>query len=173
MTPQPSCPYNVPVDATPTSPSAPRRHTLIWVVLIGGLAVVLFADRLRPVPPSAVEWSHDWDAAVTRAAKTDRPLLVAFHIAGCPPCQEMKRDVYPRADVADALADWVPVLIEADDQPRVAAMFNVEAFPTYVAVTPTGQVIDTLIGGVSPAGFIRFIQVARARALTATAAAPE
>jgi len=140
----------------PQSRGSARSHWLFWALGLGILGVV-FLYTSRPMP-SAVAWTHDLQAGLDRAASDNQFVLIDFYTTWCPQCQVMDRNVFSRQDVARALANWVTVKIDADKQPALAARYDVHGFPTFVAVSPAGEVVRVLPGGVPPEMFIAWIE---------------
>ena len=46
--------------------------------------------------PAETNWRSDLTAALENAAAQDKPVLAYFTAEWCPPCQIMKREVWPR-----------------------------------------------------------------------------
>ena len=130
---------------TTTSPARSSAHgPLFWAIAILLMAgTFIYVNRPKPPPgPSAVAWAHDLDQALADARKAGQNVLVVFHAVWCNPCVTMDRKVWPRQDVADALADWVTVKIDIDKQSAVANRYGVRAVPTVLIFASTGKLID-------------------------------
>lgn len=126
--------------------------------MAGALLVIaaLYLHANRPVS-SAFAWTTDLEAGLRQAGQDHQLVLVKFHATWCPPCKVMDRDVFSREDVAKALARWVPVSVDIDEQRQVAASYAVDTVPTLVVLNGRGDVLARQVGSMSPAAFIGWI----------------
>ena len=134
---------------------------LIALLVFGG--IYLYSNRTGAVAPSAVTWVTDYEAGMARAAQAGKPVLLAFKASWCGPCKEMDNDVFSKPETAKALAGWVPVRVDVDEQAGIAQQYNVNGVPTFVALTPQGQLIATRSGGMNMQEFAEFLASAQAK----------
>jgi thioredoxin-related protein len=84
------------------------------------------------------------------AQKINRTLLFYFHGSWCPACRNMEEFVFPDVDVATALDKgflFVPLDGRLDfDGIEMAQKFEIEVYPTLVAVGKNGKALERLIG---------------------------
>ncbi len=127
------------------------REVLIWAAVIAVLVVVQwpmlkgtwYKRTGAEAPPSAIEWHTDIDAALADAARLDRPVLVDFAADWCPPCITMKHDVWPDPAVVAAVREgYVPLLVDVDALPDVAARYGVNGIPSVMVLDEDGQVLE-------------------------------
>lgn len=136
-------------------------RTVAFVALMGCMlswtAVASAQDR--------VPWVKDWREARTIAQQQHRLVLLHFYSDACAPCQKLDRDVFPRAEVARAMATgYVPVKINVDRFPQLRDYYKVEAWPTDVIVTPEGkEVARSVPSPADPNRYIAMLDTARAR----------
>lgn len=133
-------------------PGHRRRMLLYFVGFLVLLLVVLRPDS------SPAGWGGDFEAALTRARETDRPLVVAFHGAHCPPCQLMDRTVLGKPDVVEALKDFVPVRLDPNANLDLARKYQIAATPTYLVLSPDGTPVHGIIGPQSVEEFVAFLE---------------
>lgn len=125
------------------------------LALMGGLLLVyLVIGRPTALPAG---WSTDYAAAVSKAATTNRNLLVAFTMKGCPPCTAMDREVLGTRQVRAALSDLVPVHLDVDRDRELANRYEVYGTPTYAVITPGGRVLAKCEGYQPVEQFLRFL----------------
>ena len=153
--------YNVAMSDQPDTARTGSRGTgnnrwLFWTIGLLALAGgYLYVSRS---PPSAIAWMDDLEAGLARAARDNQLVLVDFDATWCGYCRQMDRDVFSRQDVADALADWVPVKIDVDKHGATAARYAVQGPPTFIVLSPEGEVVGRLPGAVEPEVFLQWIK---------------
>ncbi len=152
-----------------------RSKKLYAVVggLVGAyLLIGLLVTRGFILPPmnlagAAVEqgphipWGNDEPAALARAARESKPVLIDFTADWCAACKELEHFTYTDADVIARSQRFVPLMIDATkgDDPEVKALlekYAVTGLPTVLFLEPDGTVIDglTLFGFESAEGFV-------------------
>jgi len=137
-------------------PQTGERKWLFWAVMLVALAAIVIYNN-RPIPPSAVEWVEDFEAAKARAAESNKLLLIDFYATWCYACKTMDRGVFPREDVAEALGNWVAVKIDVDKQRQIARDFRIEVLPTLVVLSPQGEPLARISEAMDARGFIDWI----------------
>jgi len=148
----------------------PRRTSArrTWPLLLVGAVLLYWVIRPAGV---ASGWSTDLNAAFAEARKSDKDVLVAFTMPGCPPCVLMDRTVLSSKAVQEALEDFVPVSIDAVAHPGIARQFGVLGTPTYAIVDATGAVLAKREGYQSREEFVAFLRGASSRSANAQSAA--
>lgn len=102
-------------------------------------AIVLSAAQLA-VAQDAVPWARSIEEAQAQATREGRLVLVHFYSDNCPPCRKLEQNVFPQPTFGRAVAsNYVPVKINADQQPRLAAKYGVRQWPTDIVLTAEGQ----------------------------------
>lgn len=143
------------VDQSVSRPPVRRPR---WGTVVLTLAVVgLYLLATRPVPPPE-GWGTDYAAAVTEAEGTNRKILVAFHMPGCPPCTVMERTVFNQEAIKQGLEDYVPVRVDATRHPELAGRFGAYATPTYAVVDSRGRLLAKCEGLQTVEQFLTFLQ---------------
>ena len=148
-----------------------RSPWTLVAVLVCVVAVYTVTARSPGIPEG---WETDYDAALAVAIAEDRNVVAAFHMRGCPPCAVMDRLVLGSAAVRDALAGFVPVRVDIDQRPDLAARLGVFATPTYAVLDADGRLISKCEGYQSKKAFAAFLEqaVTARRDLTPTAPFP-
>jgi thioredoxin-related protein len=102
------------------------------------------------------QWFTAMEPARAEALATSRPMLVMISTEWCPPCKQMKKDVFPTREVQQALAQYVPVYIDAEDNEAESKKFEFDAYPTFFFLDRAGEDLGKMAGGMSePAAFAR------------------
>lgn len=84
--------------------------------------------------PEAVLWQSDYLTARLEAAIIGKPLFIGFTASWCQQCQYMKREVWSDEAVAQALENYVPLLVDIDAHPEIAGEFHVGTIPTLIVL---------------------------------------
>ena len=137
------------------------------------LAVLLFALLAlssSAVAARATEWKA-WDAGLSSAASSRRPVLVDVYTNWCRWCRQMDRDVYGREDVQKYLdAHFVTVKLDAESGESVtyrgramtaralASSFSVSGYPTTIFLAANGDHLVNVPGYVEPGRFLLLLR---------------
>ncbi len=110
---------------------------------LGGLSVVMLVGLVQAAPvEQGVNWRSNLEQAKLEAAQSKRLLLVHFMTRTCGPCKYLDQNVFSLPQVGTAIEqDFVPVRIDADASPAMAAMFRVDKVPNEFIMTPEGNVL--------------------------------
>lgn len=142
------------------------REVVVWVAVAAILVVMQWPmlkgawyKRTGAEPPtSAILWHTELDTALAEAARLERPILVDFAADWCPPCITMKHDVWPDPAVVAAVRDaYVPLLVDVDRLPDIAAQYGVSGIPSVMVLDEDGQVIKRASYLGAPA-MVRFLK---------------
>jgi len=136
-----------------------RKSWLLWLGILVFIVIFFYASRSASAPASFV-WAKSLEAGLARASETNRPILVKFHATWCGPCQVMDRTVFSEDEVAQALANWVPVSIDVDRDSKTADAYGIQGIPAFVVLTPKGEPLTRRDGSMSAEAFIHFIGLA-------------
>lgn len=116
------------------------------------LITALFASVLNaadfPAGSPKFVTSHDM---VTRSAKENgKPALIVFSASWCGPCQEMKKNVYPSAEVKPFhdKFNWAYLDIDEPANLKVFEGLKLESVPYILFLDPSGKKLDVQDGGV-------------------------
>lgn len=144
----------------PSSPRVGQRSYLFWAIILVILAAAVFYNnRMQgPPPPSAVEWVSGLETAKTRAAESNRLLLIDFFAEWCGPCRMLDHYVFPRKDVAEALGEWIAVKVDVDKESAIASKYEVRAMPTLVVLSPQGEELTRFTGYMDGGEFINWVK---------------
>lgn len=123
--------------------------------------VFSFAILFFSAPAMAQEWMTDYDAAMEKAVKEDKHVLIFFTGSDwCPPCKRIKKDIYTSETFIKYAEDKL-VLVLADFPKRaenklseeqeqknkkLASNFNPRGFPTTIMLDTEGDELKRWVG---------------------------
>jgi thiol-disulfide isomerase/thioredoxin/YHS domain-containing protein len=112
-----------------------------------------------------IKWVPDLAAAKIEATKSGKPILLHFGASWCRPCQEVETFVFRNPAVIRKLNDSVvPVRIDIDQNPQLAAEFGVKTLPTDVVITTSEKVIQKRNSPSEASGYTQMLDdVARSK----------
>jgi thiol:disulfide interchange protein len=113
-----------------------------------------------------VNFLHDYDEAVALAQKENKPLMVVFSATWCPPCQTMKKEVYPSTVVKRELDDWVCVYLDFDDSKnkKVKTQYQVKNIPHIQLLSSKEVAIDKQVGSSTAQQFAKWLKKNKSKA---------
>ncbi|GEM_PF-1514209 len=127
---------------------------LFVLLALGALGLVLHQGGGHPLVP----WRSDVASARQVAMQSGKPLFLNFNASWCGPCQWMQSNTWTDRSVAQALDGFVPVAIDIDAQPGLAAQYHVSVIPTMMVIDPhTGAVVKQTEGALSPEDFVHWL----------------
>ena len=122
----------------------------IWVaMMVGSSHLGCGAVDHGPIP-----WMSSLQKAQETAAAEGKPVFVDFYADWCGPCREMLATTYKDPRVVSLASRFVPVLVNVDENQKLAAKYGVQAIPTTVFMDGRGTVLTTLVGYHGPDDFL-------------------
>jgi thioredoxin:protein disulfide reductase len=121
-----------------------------------------------------IVWLEGEREALELAAKTQRPIILEFTAAWCPPCHALEHDFFSRADVVREAQGFVPLRIDATVETaevrRVVGRYRVVGWPTVLFLSPEGRPYEDLrVSEYDPRAVEFGLQEAARRALSPSA----
>jgi thiol:disulfide interchange protein len=116
---------------------------------------------VQPIPPpqqiQPEAKPQTIEEAFKLAREQNKKVVLMFTTPGCLPCEIMKRDVLPNAEVKKALDKVVFFVVDAAKDPNTCLQFRVQQFPTMILATGTMQAQKIYIGGMSAPQIIQWL----------------
>ncbi|MGB6045007.1 MAG: thioredoxin family protein [Pirellulales bacterium] len=89
-----------------------------------------------------IQWQSSIDQAQQIAAQSSRLVLVHFWSATCEPCRKLDQNVYDHPGIGPQIeASYVPVKVNAEEQPELRRRYQVQFVPTDVILAPDGKIV--------------------------------
>lgn len=118
-------------------------RSLPWSICTLLLAVT--ATTTTALAANAVNWRTHLDSAKVEAAQSGKLLLLHFYTPNCGPCRMLDQNVFSQPQVGEAIEqNFVPVKINADENPATAAAYRIERVPSEVVLNNQGNVVASL-----------------------------
>lgn len=111
-------------------------------------------------PKGSPKFVTSYRQALSKAEKEGKPVVLVFSAAWCPPCQQMKKNVYPSAEVTPMHDKFVWAYLDVDegDNSRAAENFSVSGIPHVEFLDASGKSLGKQVGGVTPAAFASLLK---------------
>ena len=142
------------------------------MLLLAALAVVTpaFADNF---PKGSPKFEKSYRSALSDAKKTGKPVVLVFSASWCPPCQTMKKEVYPSAAVKEYHDKFIWAYLDVDDNDNEKASkeFGVSGIPHVQFLDASGKSVDKQVGSTSPEAFAGKLAAVLKKAGTSATAA--
>lgn len=126
------------------------------LAVLAAMVTMFVCSGLRA--QSRIPWTEDLTVARQVAQQQQRLLLLHFWSNSCPPCLRLERYVFNQPEVIRAVgSNYVPVKINATDNPQLAAQFRVDRWPTDIIATVDGQEIYRGVSEQDPNRYIAIL----------------
>ncbi|MCP5556583.1 MAG: thioredoxin family protein [Verrucomicrobiaceae bacterium] len=135
-------------------------NTKTSTLLALALTFLIAPAFAKDFPKGSPKFEHSFRSVMSDAKKSGKPVIVVFSASWCPPCQAMKNDVYPSAEV-QALHDkfeWAYLDVDDRSNKKVAAEFGVGGIPHVQFLSADGKPIDKQVGSSSAASFAKTLE---------------
>ena len=124
---------------------AARLHGGFLRVWIAGLLLFptsgLANDR-REISAPAIQWAAWGDEAFDRAQAEDKLILLDLTAVWCHACHVMDETTYVDPAVVTLLnAEFIPVRVDTDQRPDIAARYKHGGWPTTSVLLPAGEIL--------------------------------
>ncbi len=117
-----------------------------------------------PVPPAvSIHWEKSFDAALRKARKAGKPVIVDFWADWCSWCDRLNRTTYADPSVARKAQAFVAVKVNTEGSRKeidASIKYEVTSLPTIVFLSPGGRQLWRVNGFQGPGQFPRTLDVA-------------
>ena len=116
------------------------------------------------VAPASLRWESWGQAALERAQRERKLILVDVYADWCGPCKLMDSTTYRDQKVLEKLRGFVTVKINIDEDAEAAAKFTSGSIPTTAILSPSGRLLKQKIGYIKPGEFLTFLNTFKRQA---------
>ena len=100
------------------------------------------ASDQREISPPAIHWAAWGAEAFDRAQAEDKLILLDLTAVWCHACHVMDETTYVDPAVVELLnTDFIPVRVETDQRPDIAARYKHGGWPTTSVLLPSGEIL--------------------------------
>jgi len=123
------------------------------VALIAASSMAFAGD----FPKGSPKFESKLSKALEEAKTENKPVIAVFSAIWCPPCQMMKKNVYPSKEIEAYHDKFVWAYIDTDEESNAAdaAKYKVSGIPHIQFISSTGEAIDQQIGASSAEAFAK------------------
>ncbi len=117
---------------------------MTWILGIACMAIAAVVLMPNPGP----DFKQAYEQTLARAKAERKPVLLDFSTSWCPPCKLFRRVREEDAQVAKALENVILLEIDCESGtgPELARAYEVDRYPTFVLLTPDGDVQSLWLG---------------------------
>jgi hypothetical protein len=131
-----------------------KKSRALWAVLLvflGFVLIVFLTER-----EDMISWVEDYDAGIKLAKQQNKPVLLAFYKLNTRFSTDTLENTYTDPKVIKYVeANFIPVLIDVDKQPKIAERYEVSYYPTHYIKRPdSDKLFGPMLGYDPPAVFI-------------------
>ena len=130
---------------------SPKSNRPLLIII--GVFIVLVIMVFVLNKQSSINWIKDYDKAVQMAKQQNKPMLLDFYKPNAPMVTFEFNNTYNNADVKQFVeANFIPVLINVDEQPDLARKFHINYYPTHYVKNPDSEKLFGPRLGADPPG---------------------
>ena len=131
----------------------------VWGIFAILCAVVAFALVMKSLrPEEVIPWRTDFAAAKDEARQSNKPVFAYFTAVWCGPCQSLKHTTWADQSVDAALRDYVPVKVDIDRNPDLAASYGISGIPAFAVLADDGRPLRQTDGALPPGEFLKWLK---------------
>lgn len=100
-----------------------------------------------------------YEEALALAKDSGKPVFIYFEADWCGYCVQMKKNVFPKNQVKKMLSEnYIKIFIDVDEDKATKSLFKIKSLPTYIVVSPEGDVIQKHSGYMDLNNFLIWLE---------------
>lgn len=100
-----------------------------------------------------------YEEAQQLAKESKKPILIFFQADWCGYCRQMKKNVLSNKQVKKIISEnCVNLFVDIDQDEKTKSMFKIKSLPTYLLVSPDGDIIQKESGYKDVDNFISWLE---------------
>lgn len=126
---------------------------VVCVCLLTGLIVHAQNRSIEFLHPDEISWKE----VLKKTKKQKKMIFIDAYTSWCGPCKLMEKEVFTRDEVADYYNKHfvcVKYNIEKDKAIPMNNRYGISCYPTFLYLTPDGEVVHKAVGSCDPEEFI-------------------
>ena len=126
-----------------------RRYgiTAVLAAVTVLVAATAAAAKWKYMAVSRIDWQPYGSAAYQEAARRSVPLFVFVYADWCRWCKKLEQETLETPRIRKWLAEsYLPVAVDYDKQPKLAAKLGARLVPTVLLVSPKGEKLLRFFG---------------------------
>ncbi len=138
--------------------SARLRKTHPMKKLLTLLLAALTASALASdFPKGSPNFKTSATEAIAAGKAEGKPVILVFSASWCPPCQMMKKEVYPSKQVKGYHDQfiWAYLDVDEDSNSKAATKAGVDGIPHIQILSPEGKEVAKQVGSSAPEDFAK------------------
>lgn len=115
--------------------------SVIFIVFVFFSCSLPDADKIAS---EVVFETTDFQTAIDKAARLNKPVMLHFYANWCPPCKKMRKETFGNKELAELLnKHFVNIKLNVDTQEgRIqSAKYNIEGFPVVMLFNLNGEMV--------------------------------
>lgn len=138
------------------------RSTIKLITIVSMMAAGLSGSAIYAqdaATAEGIQFSHgSWKEIQELAKKENKAIFIDVYTSWCGPCKKMAAEVFPQKQVGTTFnANFINYKIDAEkgEGIELSNKYNAKAFPTYLFITPEGELIYRTTGYMPAENFLK------------------